>query len=48
MAQNPVLDPGSHDVEELRAPLERILETLDQPYSPRHDALEGFQIASDD
>lgn len=43
-----VLDPHGHGVEDLRAPLERILEALDQPYSPRHDALEGFQIASED
>lgn len=40
-----VLDPRSHQVGDLREPLERILRELDQPFSPRHDALDGFQIA---
>lgn len=40
-----VLDPRSHDVSDLREPLERILRELDQPFSTRHDALDGFQIA---
>ena len=40
-----VLDPRSHQVADLREPLERILRELDQPFSTRHDALDGFQIA---
>lgn len=40
-----VLDPRSHQVGDLREPLERILQELDQPFSSRHDALDGFQIA---
>ncbi|MDA8015874.1 MAG: hypothetical protein MPN21_00370 [Thermoanaerobaculia bacterium] len=40
-----ILDPRSHAVTDLQEPLRRILEELDQPFSPRHDALDGFQIA---
>lgn len=40
-----ILDPKSHRPEELKAPIERILAELEQPYTPSHDALEGFEVA---